>query len=234
MQQVINEFEQRVKEIEQYLHFLKQLDEPQVELHFPNLGTYSRMDDDLKDILRANAYVMMYNMVEYSIRYGILNIYRQIESNNCTISTVIQEIRDIWLNYHYRKIFKITANWESARKMAAQLVEKAINNVIISLDDEAIPISGNLDARQIRLICDAHGISYQTRPDAKGGTELRIVKEQRNFLTHGHISFSECGHKVKVEKLEQINSEIVIFVKDILTNMMDYANQKKYEIANTS
>jgi len=228
MQQVINEFERRVKDVEQYLQFLKQVHDPQVELHFSHQGTYSQIDDNLKNILRANAFLIMYNMVEYSIRYGILDIYREIESHKCTYSTVIQEIRDIWHNYHYRNIFKLTANWESARKMAARLVENAVNNVIISLDEEAIPLAGNLDARQIRLICQAHDISYQTHPDAKGGTELLRVKNQRNFLAHGHISFSECGLKVEVDELEQIKHEIVIFVRDILANMMDYANNKKY------
>ncbi|KHD11122.1 hypothetical protein PN36_01830 [Candidatus Thiomargarita nelsonii] len=231
MQQVINEFDRRVKDVEQYLHFLKQVHEPQVELHFSHQGTYSQIDDNLKNILRANAFLVMYNMVEYSIRYGILDIYREIESHKCTYSTVRQEIRDIWLNYHYRNIFKLTANWESARKMAARLVEDAVNSVIISLNEEAIPLAGNLDARQIRLICQAHGILSQTHPDAKGGSKLLRVKEQRNFLAHGHISFSESGEQVRVEDLEKIKHEIVIFVRDILTNMMDYANNKKYEAA---
>jgi hypothetical protein len=145
MQEIIKEFEQRVKDVEQYLDFLKQVHKPQEE------GTYGEIEDNLKRILRANAYIIIYNMVEYSIRYGILEIYQEMKLNKCTYSTIRQEIRDIWLNEHYRKIFKVSANWESARKTAAQLVEEAINNVIISLDEEAIPISGNLDARQIRF-----------------------------------------------------------------------------------
>ncbi len=189
MQEIIKEFDRRVKDVEQYLHFLKQLHKPQEE------GTYGEIDDNLKRILRANAYIIMYNMVEYSIRYGILEIYQEMKLNKCTYSTIRQEIRDIWLNEHYRKIFKVSANWESARKTAAQLVEEAVNNAIISLDEEAIPISGNLDARQISLICEAHGISYQTHPDAKGGVELLTVKKQRNSLAHGNISFSECGYE---------------------------------------
>ncbi|MDM8563835.1 MAE_28990/MAE_18760 family HEPN-like nuclease [Candidatus Marithioploca araucensis] len=228
MQEIIKEFEQRVKDVEQYLHFLKQVHKPQEEC------AYGEIDENLKRILRANAYIIIYNMVEYSIRYGILEIYQEMKLNKCTYSTIRQEIRDIWLNEHYRKIFKVSANWESARKTAAQLVEKAVNNVIISLDEEAIPISGNLDARQIRLICEAHGISYQTHPDAKGGVELLTVKKQRNSLAHGNISFSECGHKLGLEQLEKIKSEIVTFVRDILANIMDYIDKKKYERANVS
>jgi len=45
MQQFINEFEERVKEIDEYLVFLEQLDKPQVQLHFPHQGTQREIDN---------------------------------------------------------------------------------------------------------------------------------------------------------------------------------------------
>jgi hypothetical protein len=74
-------------------------------------------------------------------------------------------------------------------------------------------------------ICEAHGISYKTHPDAKGGVELQKVKKQRNSLAHGNISFSECGHETTLEELEKIKCEVVRFVKDILGNIMDYSSR---------
>jgi len=230
MQPFLNEFEERVKEIDEYLVFLEQLDKPQVQLYFPHQGTHSAIDPKIKKILNAHLFLMLYNLVEYSIRDGMIEIYRKIASDHYPYEKLRQEIREIWINAHYRKIFKTTANWESAKKMAVQLVEEAVNHATIQLDEEALPISGNLDARQIRQICESHGILYQTRPEAKGGGKLRIVKEQRNSLAHGHLSFYEAGKHFNVTDLKTIENEVVMFIRDILTNMADYAHHRKYEV----
>jgi hypothetical protein len=230
MQQFINEFEERVKEVDEYLDFLEQLDKPQVQLHFPHQGTHSEIDIKVKKILNAHVFLMLYNLVEYSIRDGMVEIYRKITSHHYPYEKLRQEIREIWINSHYRKIFKTTANWESAKRMAIQLVEDAVNHATIQLDEEALPISGNLDARQIRNICELHGILYQTRPEAKGGSKLRIVKEQRNSLAHGHLSFYEAGKHFNVTDLKTIENEVVMFIRDILTNMADYVHHRKYEV----
>ncbi|MDM8563501.1 hypothetical protein QUF54_09125, partial [Candidatus Marithioploca araucensis] len=70
-------------------------------------------------------------VVEYSIRDGMVEIYRKITSHHYPCEKLRQEIREIWINSHYRKIFKTTANWETAKRMAVQLVEEAVNHAII-------------------------------------------------------------------------------------------------------
>ncbi len=65
MQEIIKEFDRRVKDVEQYLHFLKQIHKPQEE------GTYGEIDDNLKRILRANAYIIMYAQNSCDRKYSI-------------------------------------------------------------------------------------------------------------------------------------------------------------------
>jgi hypothetical protein len=230
MQTVINGFNERVKEVDLYFRFLEKLEVPEVLFYFPQKRThkFKEIEPDIVRMLKANAFLMIYNLVESSIRDGILEIYRQIGSNSYTYERVRKEIQDIWLRSNYRQIFNETATWESARKTAAQLVEEAINGTTIHLDKDAIPISGNLDARQIRRICKLHGISHQPHPRAKGGEKLLEVKNQRNALAHGDRSFAECGRDVILDDLKEIKSESIIFVRSILRNMMRYANEKQY------
>ena len=229
METVIDAFNKRVKEVDLYFRFLEKLEVPEVSFYFPQKRThkFEEIEPDIFKILKANVFLMIYNLVESSIREGILEIYRQIGADY-TYESVRKEIRDIWLRYNYRQIFKETATWESARETAARLVEEAINRTAIELDQKAIPSSGNLDARQIRRICDSHGISHRSHPMAKGGEKLRDVKTQRNALAHGERSFSECGREFALDDLKEIKRQSIIFVRSILRNMMTYANEKQY------
>ena len=230
MQTVINAFNERIEEVNLYFRFLEQLEVPEVSFYFPQKRThkFKEIEPDIFKMLKANAFLIIYNLVESSIRDGILEIYRQIGANSYTYESVRKEIQEIWLRYNYRQIFKETANWESARETAARLVEEAINRTTIELDKDAIPFSGNLDARQIRKICDSHGISHRPHPRADGGEKLRTVKTQRNALAHGERSFSECGRDYTFNDLKEIKRQSIIFVRSILRNMMRYANQKQY------
>ena len=230
MQTVINGFNERVKEVDLYFRFLEKLEVPEVLFYFPQKKThkFKEIEPDIFKMLKANVFLMIYNLVESGIHDGILEIYRQIGDNSYTYERVRKEIREIWLRYNYRQIFKETSTWKSALEMAAQLVEEAINRTAIELDKDAIPISGNLDARQIRRICDSHGISHQPHPRAKGGEKLWAVKTQRNALAHGECSFCECGRDYTFSDLKEIKNQSIIFVRSILRNMMTYANEKQY------
>jgi hypothetical protein len=236
MKAVIDTFNERVKEIELYFRFLEQLEKPEVSLYFPRQKThkYKDVEPDVFKMLKASVFLVIYNLVESSIRDGILELYRQIETSRCTYESVRKEIRDIWIDHNYKHISKDTANWKSAKDTAARLVEEAINHAILQLDSEAIPISGNLDARQIRRVCDSHGISHHSHPSAKGGEKLLEVKDQRNKLAHGHLSFSECGREFTINALKEIKHQTVIFVRSILRNMQTYVNRKQYVAVDSS
>ena len=91
--------------------------------------------------------------------------------------------------------------------MAAQLIDHVMNKLVIELDEEALPISGNLDARQIRDLCSSHGIAHTTPQNAKGGRALLTVKDQRNALSHGDLSFSECGRQFELVDLRRIKDK---------------------------
>jgi len=65
MQQFINEFEERVKEVEEYLDFLEQLDKPQVQLHFPHQGTHSEIELSVKKILNAHVFLIVIDFISH-------------------------------------------------------------------------------------------------------------------------------------------------------------------------
>lgn len=241
MQSVIDAFEERVKEVDLYFCNLDLLYEPNVFLcdqveeekgHGVIDTVYkyrSKLDSDFLKILKANSFLLIYNLVESSITDGFLAIYRELENKNISYDKARGEFQEIWLNYHYNKVFDKHANFDSYQKTAKSLIELVLTQATIKLDRKAIGISGNLDADQIRLICDKHGVSKHVDSNCKGGVNLNLIKQMRNALAHGSLSFLECGRDYSETSIKEYKDEAVIFVRSILQNMKDYIDSGLYE-----
>lgn len=230
MQDVINNFEEQVKDVESYFKTLERLNNQDLILYFPQKRTYKylKIDSDFLKIVKANAFLVLYNLIEASFRNGLLAIYEDIATNNHTYSSIRKEIRNIWVNSQYKKIFNYTASWESGRNLTVQLIDSVLNNTTLQLDEKAIPTFGNLDAKKIRNVCSLHGISEKTHRSTQGGYKLRNVKEQRNALAHGDLTFKECGRQFALNDLIETKKQVVIYIRGILRNMKIYCEKKRY------
>jgi hypothetical protein len=234
IQNILPEFEDRAKEVNTYFNFLEKLEKPKVRICFSegSKDKFQNINPDVLKILKANGFLILYNLIESSIRDGIEALYQDIEKNNYTYDKLRNEIKDIWVKFRFKKKFSDTSNRETGRKIASQLIQEIIDNAIISLDKEAIPISGNLDARKVRELCGNHGISQNVHYRANNGLNLLLIKEQRNALAHGDRSFSDCGKDFTVNDLIIIKSESFIYIRSILRNIKKYVDQKDYELKN--
>ena len=108
-----------------------------------------------------------------------------------------------------------------------------MNSEIIELNRKATNINGNLNAEKIRQICKDHGITYSIDASCKGGAVLDDVKEKRNNLAHGTISFVECGRDYSIEALTSIKDETITFLNGILNGMKDYYDDQRYLLEKT-
>lgn len=224
MQATIDTFNDRVQEIEIYFKALK-------ELYVTRRCSAERNvfhSDDFLKILKSNGLLMMYNLVESSIMGGILEIYDELKQHSLTYKDVRKEIQDIWFSFKFNQVYDKTAHYNSYRDKAVEIIGAILNSEILSLDRKATDISGNLDAEKIRQICKNHGITYTLTEDCKGGTVLTDVKNKRNNLAHGTISFVECGRDYSIEDLENIHKQTTLFLKAILDGMKKYFDEKKY------
>jgi len=80
MSVLLAEYDSRVAEINLYFTFLADILERDAELYYPRARKTKRMiiNDDLVKILKANACLLLYNLVESSIRNGLNRIYDSI------------------------------------------------------------------------------------------------------------------------------------------------------------
>lgn len=227
MQAIFDMYDERIREINLYFNAMKELDQGTME----NKHNANFYDIEFIKILKANSLLMIYNLVESTVMGGILEIYDRLKQEGLTYSKVRKEIKDIWFSYKFRQVYDQNAHFNSYKGKALEIVNSILVGEVIELDRKATYISGNLDAQQIRNVCDDHGIRFETTEGSRGGVVLETVKERRNDLAHGTLSFSECGREYSIEQLVTIKDETILFLKGLLIGMKEYYDQKQYKLA---
>ena len=230
MQAVLVDFEQRVTEVNKYLRMLKALDRSDAVIHSQSKASYKTIsvEDDWRKVSKATVYLLIYNLVEAAIRSAFSELYETIANEGCSLLTVSKEIRDAWILSEHRKLTRETASPENYREAAARMVLSAIDREIVRFESSRIPVSGNLDADNIRRVCHGHGVAVRVHKAAKGGVDLKIVKDQRNALAHGNRTFSEVGRDVTVEDLVRTTRQAEIYVRGVLKNIGKHISDKSY------
>lgn len=226
MQAIFDMFDERVQEIDTYFSALKELDQ-EVASH-SSAKLYC--NDEFIKILKANTLIMIYNLVESTVMGGILEIYDKLKQDGLTYAGVRKEIKDIWFSYKFRQVYDQQAHFNSYKGKALEIVNSILTGEIIEMDRKATAISGNLDAQQIRNVCNEHGIVFQADAASRGGVVLETVKERRNDLAHGTLSFAECGRNYSIDDLNKIKCETVLFLKGLLNGMKRYYDGRQYKI----
>lgn len=220
-------FNDRKDEIDLYFEFIDFLDniEKTENMRKSNHILYNK---DVEKIIRANSLLMLYNLVESTLVTGIEEVYSALKENNITYSQVRREIREIWFNYRFSNAYDRKAHYDTYKKTAEKIITSIMLNEPLILDRKATGISGNLDATSIRDVCKKHGIQFHTPVNCHGGEKLTQVKDQRNQLAHGTLSFVECGRDFTVEDLHVIKEEVENFLSGFIDSIESYYDNEEY------
>jgi hypothetical protein len=182
MKPFLSNFEDKKSEIDRYFNFVDFLENYALEqgktlkYDFNGKTIATKIEDTEQKMLRANCYMMLYNLVEGSITEAIDAIFDAISTQNVHFKYLTHAYKKIWLNYQ-ECVVKITT--ESSNKIdpknhAKNKVNKPLSEIlnrieffkILPVTDKAgavaknysaylkvvdsADISGNIDARKIR------------------------------------------------------------------------------------
>lgn len=223
---IINDFNTRVSEINTYFKLLDSIINEDAKLFYPNKKThkYKKVDDELVKVLKANSFLLLYNLIESSMKLSITEIYDSVSSTSKKYDDVKMQIRKIWISENYR-------NFEGK---GTEFIFDTINNLAediiqIKFRPEKV-ISGNIDGKKIREFSGYIGFSDFTHHSAKKGVKLHQVKTQRNNLAHGSISFSDCGRQYTYEDLNTTKNQVIIYLRGIMKNIQTYIDNEHYSL----
>lgn len=205
------EFESRAKEIESYFEFLAKLDAPARLEHRDANGaiSHSLVSTDLVKTLKGAGFLLLYNLVESTMRNGIAAIFDVLKQRRVRFDQVRKELREVAIE-NLKK--------HGTSEMASSITDVA-SEILTSAFDGTKLFSGNVDAKRINKAARTYGFSAKT---TTSGEKLLKVKTSRNDLSHGDKSFREVGRDHDVNELIAIKHQVISYLTDIVSNIDSY------------
>lgn len=212
-----SEYNKRLHEVEIYFDALSFLDNGSCTICCINImGEELTMpvDENLSRILKANGFLLLYNLIEATVRKSIAAVFNAIHSSSPTYTKLTSELRKLWVkqeskNASIDKIISIT--------------ESVLTNELLSFREDCLNISGNIDAQEIRNILKQFGCN-----EISNGRNLKIIKDKRNYLAHGEFSFSEIGKDYTIQDLAMYKDDVKDYLDKVLDEIQQYIDSYCY------
>lgn len=222
MNTVLEDFNTRAKEVDGYFIFLESLIKETTKLAVSDdagVQKIQSIDPELAKTLKANGFLLLYNLVESTMRNAIQAIFDELDSSKVSFDSVKTELKIIVLQN-----LKACA----PDKVHLKMSKISVDIITACFDPERL-FSGNVDGRLIRETAKKYGFSSDTdSKKTKDGKNLLIVKTNRNDLAHGIKSFEEVGRDKTIEELLEIKEEVIEYLRQILKNIKVYLDNKEY------
>jgi hypothetical protein len=216
------DFNERSKEVSKYFMFLKSLEQSTTKLSMNDKDgkpKIKEVDDELLKTLKASAFLLLYNLIEATMRNAIEAIFDELKIRGTSYDQIRPELKKIVL--------------KNIKKRNSDRLFSSINSIAVDIIaagfDKSDLFSGNLDGKKIKDTANEYGFSYQTDHRRTGnGNDLLIVKTNRNDLAHGFKSFTEVGRDKTADELLEIKNKVVRYLKQILVNIDQYLSSQEY------
>ncbi|MFR0679323.1 MAE_28990/MAE_18760 family HEPN-like nuclease [Dysgonomonas mossii] len=234
MNGLIKDFKVKTEELNEYFSFIEFIDN--VETHKRERLTIQdnaivRNDTvikrELQKILRANSFLLLYNLVESSIRNAIIAVYDSIHDKNLSYDELSERLQEVWLSHKTKELQNKTNNVKNWLKELMK--EVTVDNQVL-LDKDSINISGNLDYDNINKIINTYGFFGSISGDKTTiKNAIDKVKKERNLLAHGNKTFCQSGEIITLGELKLIRDTIINYLDEILGNTKNYIHNERFK-----
>lgn len=176
---------------------------------------YNHLDlTEITKTLKANSFLLLYNLVESTVKNAIEAIFDDLQANRIVFDACRKELRRVMLlNLKKRDIDKLLP-----------LVTNLANDLARVTFSKDELFSGNVDARLIRKTALKYGF---LEPSKRSGN-LLTVKDNRNDLSHGNKTFGEVGREYDFTRLDSIRKEVTEYLEELIVNIEQYIKSQGY------
>jgi hypothetical protein len=177
-------FQNRVTEVNTYFKFLENLDKKEPSLHYQDLensgdgvtqevSLVMPISAELIKILKANAYLILYNLIEASFKEALWEILEKVQENNLDYVSISENIQKIWHTEKAWNYRDYTPNqFDNLIKNTAYLVLQdkiKFNRDFINKKQ----LSGNIDMTTIIELSSLYGFGL---PRIQGEKNLTLMQ----------------------------------------------------------
>lgn len=234
MDTITQSFEERFQEIATYLDLLEAL-ERQVQAGPPAIGGTTITAQHQK-MLYSGVYLQLYNLVEATVTWCVDAVCAAAtESGHWFPGDLTGELRREWVRSTTRTHIELSA--ENRLESAVRLCDLLIQARPVL--DFTIEKGSNWDDDDIKVITGRLGWKLQISSSVYSGIKrpirndkgpLALIKDLRNKLAHGRLSFSECGDGVTVSDLKSLTQLTVAYLREVVVAYRAYIDAYEFLI----
>ena len=229
-------FEERLAEVDAYLDFLSAM-EAQAQQGPPRLQNAEHpITTQQQKILYSSLYLQLYNLVEATVSRCIEAVATAAKENaRWKPGDLSNALRREWVRVIARTHVDLTS--EHRLEHALQLCDHLIASLPINAFDIYKGGGGNWDDSEIEALSKRLGFQLSVsqpvysaikRPFRDDLGPLALVKELRNRLAHGSISFAQCADDVTVARLVELKERTVNYLKEVVDCFAKYVETFEY------
>ncbi|WP_438462572.1 MAE_28990/MAE_18760 family HEPN-like nuclease [Marinomonas sp. PE14-40] len=237
MQLVKDTYNERVSDIEAHFELIRNISDAigSGGAKFLVNDNYYAVTIQQQKILFSSTYLQLYNLVESTVNQLLSAIGRHSERGiSDDLTKLSDKIRDLYLKHMIPPEDNLTP--EKRLERALKLLDQAVGREPVKI---TIPRGGggNWDMVAISKLNNRVGVELilprtveekLRRPFRNEQGPLRYIKEVRNSLGHGSVSFAECGKGHAYSEFRIL----IDIVKDYLSHLMNayenYINNEHY------
>jgi len=236
--QIDRAFEDRLTEIEAYLSFLEGV-EVEARSGPPRLGANGALiTTQQQRILYSGVFLQLYNLVESTVVRCVDCVTQAaIASGIWLPGDFTTELRQEWVRVVART--HIDTNYDSRLRSAIDLCEHLVSALPMSGFKMEKGGGGNWDDDAIEKIVTRLGFRLSVERSVYSGIKrpirddlgpLRLVREMRNKLAHGSISFAECGENITVSELHDLTNRTTDYLREVVRAFSNYIDDHGFLI----
>jgi len=228
MNSVKVDFEKRKNEIQEYLAYVTVIcdDNTKIKHSVENIFREEKVSDQLQKILIANGFLILYNLIEATIRNSICEIFDRIQDEGIAYIDLSESIKRIWIDQNTHGFKNGNTKFETLRDCVLSITTAIIAKENIQFAKDQINFSGNLDAKKIRTLATSYGFDVPS----KNGDNLLTIKNKRNHLAHGDFTFSDIGKDYTVNDLNNFKEETFDYLEDVILKIEAFINGKSFKL----
>lgn len=220
---ILRVYEERFCEVNDYLQLLRFFDGLSTRVPWSGI----MYDDhtpvsyqphrDMQKILRADTYVLLYNLVEATFAMMIDYVKTSINDEKKPLLSYIPEIR------------KVCA--ESCFKSIDEAIDFIGKTKPVYIDNWKISYSGNVTIHTIKSFFSSITCAPATTlPEQRVEISLDNIKSTRNRLGHGEVSFAQEGANKPYDEVYKDFEVSTLYLREMLKNLDEYVKNKRYLI----
>ena len=243
MNKATGHFNTRKDEIDEYFSFLEKLElntrNPQIKYWESNqTEKLEILPTSLIEIFKANGYLLIYNLLESSCRNAIWEILNNIHLKEIKYKDLKENIKKMWLLQKIKNLKDPQTHTQKIQDEFYNIIKSIIDDEIIEFqylintldpDDahktklDVFGLAGSINGTKINDLSSSFGLIEIQNKTTFGS--LEEIKDKRNHLAHGRITFIESVKNKSVPDMIKYKNDSVICIQEFLNNVEQFINQ---------